>query len=144
LSSCDAHGGGLLGGHDLGPLEGVDHLVAQGGDAAPELAGDDLLVRREHDVVELDREHELVGLQEQVLAVDREADLALTAVEHALDLQHALARDDDAALELRSTSGRDSLVRRWPSVETIVPSSPLLSNRTPLRFTRASSVDTLN
>jgi hypothetical protein len=35
-------------------------------------------------------------------------------------------------------------VRRWPSVETIVPISPFDSNRTPLRLTRASSVETLN
>jgi dienelactone hydrolase len=75
---------------------------SRSGGAAAELAGDDLLVRREHDVVELDREEQLVGLDEQVLTVDGQADLALEAVEHALDLQHALARDDDAALELRA------------------------------------------
>ena len=68
-----------------------------------------MVVWREDDVVQLDREGQVAGLQVEMLAVHREADLILGAVKHALDLQHALARDDDGSDERWASEGERQL-----------------------------------
>src|SRR5690349_10446438 len=81
LARCerDADRRGLLRRHDLGTTQRGEQLGTRDLDATLVRRRNHRAIRRELDVVELDAHRELVGLDEQVLLADRDADVTAHA-----------------------------------------------------------------
>ena len=108
--------------------------LARGAHDARRLGRDHAAIFREFAVNKLRSEANFADLDANVIGPDRDLDVAF-AIQQALQLQHALARQDDLLqlARLARSSGTSHQDRRWPSVATARSALPSVSSSVPLR-----------